>query len=240
MKALILAAGLGERLGELTKDRPKALVQAAGRELIAHALDFLNHPSVTDKAVVTGYCAEKLSAFLAEKAPEVKTFYNPDFRLGSIRSLESAISFLDDEFLLLNVDHIYPKRMLPVILKGRKGLTAVCDFDRKLFSDDMKVKLSKSGALLRIMKTLTDYNCGYIGMTYCDSQNLSAYRDAITQTRSIYGDKAPVEWVLGHLAANQKKISICDASGIGWLEVDTQEDLNFANKKLGEDRNFLK
>lgn len=240
MKALILAAGLGERLGSLTADRPKALVQVAGQELISRVLEFLNHPSVTEKAVVTGYCADKLKKFLAEKAPDVKIFYNPDFTQGSIRSLESAISFLDKDFLLLNVDHIYPKRMLPIILNGRKGLTAVCDFDRKLGGDDMKVKLSNSGGLQRIMKTLTDYNCGYIGMTYCDAKNADEYRNAVAKTREIYGNKSPVEWVLGHLAANEKKISICDASGIGWLEVDTPDDLNYANKKLGEDRNFLK
>lgn len=240
MKALILAAGLGERLGNLTADRPKALVQVAGRELMAHVLDFLNHPSITEKAVVTGYRAEKLSGFLAEKAPEVKIFHNPDFTQGSIRSLESAAPFLNDDFLLLNVDHIYPKRMLPIILNGRKGLTAVCDFDRKLGGDDMKVKLSNSSNLQRIMKTLTDYNCGYIGMTYCDAKSIDEYRNAIGQTRKIYGDKTPVEWVLGHLAANEKKVSICDASGIGWLEVDTQEDLKYADKKLEEDRNFLK
>jgi len=234
MKALILAAGLGNRLGELTKELPKAMVRVADRELILHVLNFLNHPQITGIGVVTGYRAEGLASFLKNHDKNIEIFHNPDFRQGSIRSLEAAIPFLDDDFLLLNVDHIYPKRMLPVITSQSKGITAICDFDRRLGSDDMKVKLNSDGFLIRIMKTLADYDCGYIGMTRCDFAHVEQYVSAIRATREIYGDDAPAEWVLGHLAANGKKISICDASGLGWYEVDTQEDLMNTEKKLGE------
>jgi choline kinase len=130
--------------------------------------------------------------------------------------------------------------MLPLILKQRKGIMAICDFDRKLAADDMKVKLGENGALMRIMKTLNDYDCGYIGMTSCDKKHLSLYKEAIQETRELYGDNAPVEWVLGHLAANGQRINICDVSGIGWCEVDTREDLKNAEEKITKNQDILK
>lgn len=240
MKALILAAGLGNRLGSLTSKRPKAMVPVSGRELILRVFDFLDHPAVTSRAVVTGYLSESLKKFVNDHRPDAKLFYNPDYEQGSIRTLETAIEFLDDDVLVMNVDHIYPKRMLPVILNDAKGITAVCDFDRTLGSDDMKVKLDRDGNISRIMKTLTAFDCGYIGMTCIKRADIPAYIDAIGRTREIYGDAAPVEWVLGHMAANNGKISICDASGIGWLEVDTPGDLAVAENKLSSDKDFLK
>lgn len=251
MKALILAAGLGNRLGDLTVDRPKAMVPVAGRELILRVFDFLDNPAITKKAVVTGYQADNLKSFIRHHAPETEFFYNPDFRQGSIRTLETAMEFLDDDFLLMNADHIYPKRMLPIILNSVKGISAVCDFDRNLIADDMKIKMlnpptppfckgGQRGDLIKIGKDLTDFDCGYIGMTACKKYRIPKYIDAIRRTRKIYGDECPVEWVLGHLAANGEKIGICDASGIGWLEVDTKEDLKTAEDKLSHNEEFLK
>ena len=240
MKALILSAGLGNRLCGMTSNRPKAMVPVSGRELILRVFDFLDHPAITSRAVVTGYLSESLKKFVKDHHPDTKLFYNPDYEQGSIRTLETAIEFLDDDVLVMNVDHIYPKRMLPVILNNAKGITAICDFDRKLGTDDMKVKLGHDGNLSRIMKTLSDFDCGYIGMTCLARTNILAYIDAIKQTREIYGDGAPVEWVLGHMAANGGNIGICVASGIGWLEVDTPDDLAIAEKKLSSDKDFLK
>lgn len=240
MKAVILAAGLGERLGRITSDKPKALVPVDNRELILRVLDFLDHPAITSKAIVVGYLADKFKDFLKEKKVDAAIYYNPHYKQGSIRTIETALPFLDDEFLLMNVDHVYPKRMLPVILNKRKGITAICDFDRTLGADDMKIKLSEKRCLTGIKKTLTDYDGGYIGMTYCDRDHLDCYKQAVAKTRETFGDGAPVEWVLGHMVSQGQQVNICDASGLGWLEVDTSEDLDNADKKLTADRNFLK
>jgi len=238
MQAVIIAAGLGNRLGRLTSDRPKALVPVAERELILRTLDFVDHPAVTDRIVVTGYEGERLSRFIAERCPGVRAAHNPHFTDGSIRTIEVALEHVRGDFLLMNVDHVYPRRMLGRILERTSGITAICDFDRELLADDMKVKLS-GGRLSAISKKLDEYDGGYIGMTYCSADSLDRYRLGVRRTREAEGDSANVEAALAWLAKENEEINICDVSGMGWLEVDTPTDLEHAESTIRQNPEFL-
>lgn len=238
MQAVIIAAGLGNRLGELTSDRPKALVPVADRELILRTLDFVDHPAITDRIVVTGYEGRSLSNFIAERCPGVLVVHNPNFKDGSIRTIEVALEHVRGDFLLMNVDHIYPRRMLDRILENSTGITAICDFDRELVADDMKVKLS-DGRIAAISKQLDEYDGGYIGMTCCSADNLERYGQGVQKTREVDGDSANVEAALARLAKEKEEINICDVSGMGWLEVDTPADLEHAERTIRQNPEFL-
>ena len=240
MHAIIIAAGMGNRLGELTKDRPKALVDVAGRELILRTLDATEHPAITSRTVVTGYEGERLRKFIENTCDGVDVVHNPHFRDGSIRTMETVLPYVDEDFLLMNVDHIYPRRMISHILANLRGLTAICDFDRKLGPDDMKVKLGDDGLVVGIKKMLPDYTGGYIGMTYCPRESLPSYKRAVVGTRAKEGNAASAEAVLAFLANEQFPVNMCDVSGMTWLEVDTPDDLALAEAKLGDDPEFLR
>ncbi len=238
VQIVILAAGLGSRLGELTQNHPKAMVPVADRELIRRVFDATEHPDVSEHVVVTGYQHEVFAAFLKEHYPKATIVQNPHFRDGSIRSIEAALPHIQGDFLLMNVDHIYPRRMIARVLDERKGLTAICDFDRELGADDMKIKRHPDGTLARIRKTLTDFDGGYIGMTACTADRLAEYREAVAATRREEGDAASVEWVLGWLARQGRPITICNVSGLRWLEVDTPEDRALAETTLHREQDF--
>lgn len=239
MQAIILAAGLGERLKDLTDRCPKALVQVSGRELIARVMDFLDHDGISERIVVTGFEAEKLEQFLKEHYPDAIAVCNPDYRAGNVLSMKAAIPSVRGEFIIMNADHIYPRRMLEKILDSRgDGIMAICDFDRNLGADDMKVRLGEDGHLTHISKELDLFDGGYIGMTYCSPRYVDRYREALFATIAEKGDGACVENVLGTLAEGQVKIGICDTSGIPWLEVDNQDDLRLAERILGERPDF--
>lgn len=233
MKALILAAGMGNRLGKLTTDKPKALVQVGSALLIDRTISFVKHPKIEKIGVVGGYCFDALQKHLDRE--KVQMFLNPRFREGNISTIRAATDFIDDDLLILNVDHIYPKEMLTHILNTAKGISAVCDFDRRLVSDDMKVKLNTDRKLQKISKQLTDFDCGYIGMTFVSKNMSEIYKKAVNETFEIYGKDSCVEFVLGHLAANDHEINICDTTGFKWLEVDTPEDLLNAEKVLAKE-----
>jgi len=60
MQALILAAGMGKRLGKYTHDRTKCMVQVNGKMIIERALDALVNANIKKIIIVIGYQAEKL------------------------------------------------------------------------------------------------------------------------------------------------------------------------------------
>jgi len=229
-KALILAAGLGNRLDKLTTNLPKALVKVADKLLIDHTLSFVSHPAITKIGVVGGYCFEQLKAHLT--SPSIKIFENPNYKDGNIRTLLSALNFFDDDTLILNVDHIYPKRLMEHIINNAKGICAMCDFDRHLATDDMKVKLNSAKKLTKISKQLTDFDGGYIGMTFVSKDMCEIYKRGAQEAFELYGKDSCVEFILGHLASNDVAINICDTSGFRWLEIDTPEELKDAEEKL--------
>lgn len=240
MKILILAAGQGDRLEHMTDTFPKAMVKVCKTELLRYQQSFIDHPAVTAVGLVVGYQGKTLKKFVARIAPHIEIFENPHFTKGSILSLKAAFSFLDNDFFLMNVDHIYPKRMFPEILKKVKGITAVCDFDRRLVEDDMKIRQNEKEHLTAIHKQLTTYDGGYIGMTYCPKARIARYKKAVAETIKIEGNHAAVERVLGRLAKEGEIVHIADTSGIGWLEVDTIQDLKSAEITLKHHPDYLR
>lgn len=239
MKAVIIAAGLGNRMGSLTTDKPKALVKVCGRELILWAMDFLDAGDFAERIVVTGYQSEAFTAFLRARYPKTTILYNPLYREGSIKTIQVALPHLDDSFLLMNVDHIYPKRMLSTITKNTSGLIAMCDFDRHLGDDDMKICRDGENKIVSISKTLKTFDGGYVGMTWCGYDMLDTYRQAVSLTLERHGPSVNVEAILGLLAAQNEAVGICDVSGFGWLEIDTQDDLERATRVLRHNRDFM-
>ncbi len=239
MKAVIIAAGLGNRMGSLTEDKPKALVKVHGRELILRAMDFLDAGAFSERIVVTGYQSDFFTQFLRERRPDVTVLHNPAYREGSIRTIEAALPHLDEAFLLMNVDHIYPQRMLSVMMENARGLMAMCDFDRRLGHDDMKIRLGGDKRIASISKGLKTFDGGYVGMTWCGSDMLDTYRRAVSRTLERQGSSANVEAVLRLLAEEDEAVEVCDVSGIGWLEIDTPEDLERANRELRDNPDFV-
>ena len=241
MRAIVLAAGTGSRLGEITKVRTKGMVPVKGKRLIDYLFDFFERDFFDEIIVVGGFYYEDLKDHISSlNYKNVRVIENKDFLKGNIFTLLRALKeFRDDSFLVTNVDHIYPRVMFKKMKESMSGITAMCDFDRKLGSDDMKVKLSSDNTIERISKQLDVFDCGYIGMTYIDRSKENFYRESVEKTLARLGEKCVVENVLQLIAEDKSNApKICDLSGFGWYEVDTEEDLLNAENGLEKDPNF--
>ena len=242
MRTIVLAAGTGSRLGEITKARTKGMVPARGKKLIDYLLDFLDLDMMEEVIVVGGFCYEDLRDHLAVRNnPKIRVIENSEYLKGNIFTLVRALREFDSgSFLITNVDHIYPRVMFDEMKKHFSGLRAMCDFDRTLGADDMKVKLVPGArSIERISKQLDAFDCGYIGMTYVDASVADSYRAAVNKVIEKNGEKAVVENILHYFAEEgSNPPQICDLSGFGWYEIDTPDELYSAEKKLESDPHF--
>lgn len=105
---LILAAGFGTRMGALTRDRPKALVEVAGRPLIAHALEAARAAGAAPIAVNGHYRAEALRDWLRVHAPDIVFLHEHPDILDSGGAVKNALSVLGrGPVFTLNADAVW-------------------------------------------------------------------------------------------------------------------------------------
>lgn len=109
MNALILAAGLGTRLGELTSDRPKALVEVCGRKMLEHQLRHLSAAGFDRFVINIHHFAPKVRAFLEEHQNfglDIRLSDETDLLLDTGGGIRKAMRLFDDEqpVLVHNVD----------------------------------------------------------------------------------------------------------------------------------------
>ena len=101
MKALILAAGYGSRLGAITKNKPKPLLNVAGKPVIARLIENLHLHKITEIIVNLHYLPAEIHKFLGGN---VLYYYEPKLlgHRGTILSLKNWLE--NDDFMVVNGD----------------------------------------------------------------------------------------------------------------------------------------
>ncbi|MFO1107116.1 MAG: nucleotidyltransferase family protein [Amaricoccus sp.] len=105
--AMIFAAGLGTRMGALTRDRPKPLIPVAGRPLIEHALALVREAAIPRLVVNSHAHADQLARHLAAAAPEARIAHEPVL-LETGGGLKAALPLLGPgPVFTLNADMVW-------------------------------------------------------------------------------------------------------------------------------------
>ena len=110
MKALILAAGQGTRLGEISKNKPKCLINLFGKTLLESQIEILKSANINNINIVTGFKSELLKNY------DLKQFHNKDFKsTNMVFSMFKAKDLFVSEYEDLIVsygDIIYEKKKI--------------------------------------------------------------------------------------------------------------------------------
>ena len=124
MKAMVLAAGRGERMGELTRDCPKPLLPVAGKPLLRHQLERLAAAGGAQGGVNISYLADQVEAFLRQQEDlplSIAVSREPE-RLETGGGIHHALPLLGTEpFLLVNSD-VWTDYPLQRLLRPPAGL----------------------------------------------------------------------------------------------------------------------
>lgn len=233
-QAIILAAGLGSRLGRLTAERPKALLELGGRSLLQRAVDFATALAAAEIIVVGGYRIEQLRALIsALQEPRIRLVENSRYDTGNLLSVLTALPHIRGAFYLTNVDHVFsPAAARRVLSSIGDDVSAFCEFERALAADEMKVAVDSKGCIRRIAKTLGSFDGGYSGLTHVPRSRLADYLAAVEPTLARAGEAAVAEQVLQTLADEGGCVRPVSLDGIEWCEIDSPLDLRRAQTML--------
>ena len=131
MQAIILAAGMGRRLKELTQNNTKCMVEVNGVTLIDRMLHQIQRQNVSRVIIVAGYEREKLKDYIATLGITTPIIYidNPIYdKTNNIYSLSLASDYLcQDDTLLFESDLIFEDSVLDVLVKDPRPTLALVD-----------------------------------------------------------------------------------------------------------------
>jgi len=246
MQAVILAAGMGKRLRELTRDNTKGMVEVNGRSLINRMLDILDRENLSRIVIVVGYKGDKLIQNIESfhiKTPVV-FINNPIYdKTNNIYSLALTKEYLiQEDTLLFESDLIFQKSIIDRLIHDPRPTLAVVDkFESwmdgtcmKLDSDD-KIEDFIPGRYLKFFekedyfKTVNIYKFSreFCRKTYVPF--LSAYEQAM-------GENEYYESVLKLIALlEDTEIRALRLQGETWYEIDNAQDLDIAEYLFTDD-----
>ncbi len=123
-RAIIMAAGKGERMHPLTEKTPKPLIRVNGQRMIESVIESLRENGITEIYIVVGYLKEQF-AFLEERWPGVRLIENPYYETcNNISSLYAARAHLEDCMILDGDQILFNKKILAPLFE-RSGYNAV-------------------------------------------------------------------------------------------------------------------
>jgi choline kinase len=233
MKAIILSAGQGSRLGHLVDDRPKCLIDFGGRTLLDRQLDTLEANGVGEAVVVTGFHDELVSEAIARRSggPGVRTIFNPFYKVAdNTGSLFMAREELSGDCLVWNGDTLVSDALMARVLGNRQpGICVTVDRKHSYDEDDMKV-VEEGGLLKAIGKRLPleRVNAESIGLLAFRAGGAEQFREAID--RAMRTPEGTTIWYLRVInqLAQSADIATLDIQGEEWGEVDFPADVDAA------------
>ena len=235
MKAIILSAGQGSRLGHMVDGRPKCLIDFNGRTLLDRQLDALEANGVHEAVVVAGFHDELVNEAIARRTggPKVRTVFNPFYKVAdNTGSLFMAREELSGDCLVWNGDTLVSRTLMKKVVENdRSGICVT--IDRKVDGydeDDMKV-VEDGGRLTAIGKRISDgVNAESIGCLAFRSGGAEQFRDAIEQAmRTPEGTTIWYLRVINHIAQSNDVWTL-DINGEEWGEVDFPPDVEAARE----------
>ena len=124
MQAVVLAAGKGTRLRQLTDDKPKGMVEVDGKPLITHCFDQLIELGADELIVVVGYMKEQIIDHYGDAYEGVPITYTHQREpKGLAHALLTVEEHVDDDFMLMLGDNVFEANLADVVNRQRENRT---------------------------------------------------------------------------------------------------------------------
>ncbi|MBR3357771.1 MAG: aminotransferase class I/II-fold pyridoxal phosphate-dependent enzyme [Solobacterium sp.] len=246
MQAIILAAGMGRRLKELTQNNTKCMVEVNGKKLVDRLLEQLDRLNLNKIVYVVGYEGQKLIDHI--NSLDIRTpieYVNNEIydKTNNIYSLYLAKEYLlEDDTLLLESDIIFEDSVLTGLLEDPRDTLALVD-KYESWMDGTCVKLDENDSIIdfipgkKLCFNETDEYYKTVNIyKFSRHFSVSHYVPFLEAYSKALGNNEYYEQVLKVITMlDDPEIKARRLSGEKWYEIDDIQDLDIAESIFAED-----
>ncbi len=234
-EAVIMAAGVGNRLRPFTDTRPKSLLEVGGVSLMERHLKHLASGGIQRTTIVLGHCGDQIrERFGNEYGPmSIRYIENSDYRRGSILSLKAGLAGLSGATVCMDADVLYHPEVLHRLLRTKDAVCFLLDPTAEETGEEMMLAV-RDGAVRRIARTVGkewDLVGEGVGFFVLGGKALPQARtilDAFAERGEI-----DVEYEDGlNQLLEEIPGAFVEVGDLPWTEIDFEEDLKKADRIL--------
>lgn len=251
MQAIILAAGMGRRLGEYTKDNTKCMLPVNGERLIDRTLKILCHQGIKKVVIVIGYKGENLKSYIGDRYSsqlDIEYINNPIYdKTNNIYSLSLAEEkMVEDDTILFESDLIYEEDIVRQLIDNPwPNLALVAKWE--YWMDGTVVKIDNENNILDFVskdmfnfQNVDDYYKTINIYKFSKEFAKEKYLPFLHAYCKAWGNNEYYEQVLKVLTflsrTDLKALPIRDEK---WYEIDDVQDLDIAETIFADDNDIL-
>ncbi|WP_029232787.1 aminotransferase class I/II-fold pyridoxal phosphate-dependent enzyme [Butyrivibrio sp. VCB2006] len=239
MQAIILAAGMGKRLKELTQNNTKCMVKVNGVALIDRMLHQIEKKNMSRIVIVVGYEGDKLKSYIKTLGITTPIEYidNPIYdKTNNIYSLSLASDYLvKEDTILFESDLIFEDEVLDVLIEDPRDTLALVD-KYESWMDGTCVKLSEDDSIEAFVPgkkfkfdEIKDYYKTVNIYKFSKHFSETHYVPFLKAYQSALGQNEYYEQVLRVITMlDEPEIRAKRLDGQRWYEIDDIQDLDIA------------
>ena len=232
-RGIVLAAGRGEELGELVKDRPKCMVPIAGKPILAHILEAYRSANVRELVVVRGYAKDAVDV-------QGASYVDNDAyaTTGEVASFVAAKASLDGPCIVSYGDVVFKKYVLDELLETEGDFVIAvdsmpADSHRNRRADWVRCSevhsrktLLENVQLQEVMTDPTSFGITgeWTGLLKLSAVGARTVREMLDTWPENERDQASMPDLLRRLVREKKNVRVVYTRG-GWLDVNTLGDV---------------
>lgn len=240
MKAVMLAAGVGARLGKGADFKPKVLLEFGGQTLLQRHVAILRHLGFDELVMGVGHQADMIHDAIAKMGVGdfIRTVHNPIYEQGAITTLWA----LRDEFttsapiVMMDADVLYDYRILERLVASSVDNCFLLDRDVEPGEEPVKLCF-RDGVLVDFHKRPDQAHDSYgewIGFMKLSPEMAAHVPGATEHFLESEEAKALYELAIRHLLLTKpaKSFGVEDVTGMPWIEIDFEEDVARAESEI--------
>ncbi|QQR91166.1 MAG: phosphocholine cytidylyltransferase family protein [Myxococcales bacterium] len=237
MQALLLAAGVGKRLGPYTKAMPKCLLEVAGQTLLERHLANYANLGFSKAVIVTGHEEDKIKDAVAslDLALRIELIRNDEYTKGSILSLRKGLDAITEDVVTMDADVFYHPQVLATLAKSSHANSVLIDERSDETGEEMMIgiRANRAAAIARRVSPIGPFDkvgesIGFFRIAKADQ---SLLKQTIDRTIKEQGEDLEYETALNAFF-DVAEVKFETVGNLPWTEIDFEQDLARARNEI--------